>query len=241
MSEGYQSVDNNEVGQVRDALEALVTEGAGRMLESAWEEEVSTFLGGDSYQRGNEFRGYRNGYHRSREITVGLNPVRVKVSRVPEAPTEVSTDGVTSQIVHQYEKVSKKTQELFRKLYVEGLATGDFEPVFRELIGETAALSATTIVRLKATWGEDYEAGRTRSLEGHTSAYIWSDGMYLGAVGEEDKSALLCVLGAREDGVEELLAMELGYRESTESCADVLQGLRDRGLCAPMVAVGNGA
>ena len=35
--------------------------------------------------------------------------------------------------------------------------------------------------------------------------------------------------------------MELGYRESTESCADVLQGLRDRGLCAPMVAVGDGA
>ena len=65
--------------------------------------------------------------------------------------------------------------------------------------------------------------------------------MYLGAVGEEDKSALLCVLGAREDGVKELLAMELGYRESTESCADVLQGLRDRGLCAPMVAVGDGA
>jgi hypothetical protein len=37
MSEGYQSVDNNEVGQVRDALEALVTEGAGRTLESALE------------------------------------------------------------------------------------------------------------------------------------------------------------------------------------------------------------
>jgi putative transposase len=237
MSEGNQSVDNNKVGQVRDALEALVTKGAGRMLESALEEEVSTFLGRDSYQRSNEFRGYRNGYHRSREITVGLTPVRVKVSRV----SEVSTDGVTSQIVHQYERVSKKTQELFRKLYVEGLATGDFEPVFRELIGETAALSAATIVRLRATWGEDYEAWRTRSLEGHTSDYIWSDGMYLGAVGEEGKSALLCVLGAREDGVKELLAMERGRRESPESCADVLQGLRDRGLCAPMVAVGDGA
>jgi hypothetical protein len=37
MPEGYQSVDNNEVGQVRDALEALVTEGAGRTLESALE------------------------------------------------------------------------------------------------------------------------------------------------------------------------------------------------------------
>ena len=60
-------------------------------------------------------------------------------------------------------------------------------------------------------------------------------------LGKKGKSALLCVLGAREDGVKELLAMELGCRESTESCADVLQGLRDRGLCAPMVAVGDGA
>jgi len=45
MPEGYQSVDNNEVGQVRDALESLVTEGARRMLESALEEEVRSFLG----------------------------------------------------------------------------------------------------------------------------------------------------------------------------------------------------
>ncbi|MCH7800340.1 MAG: IS256 family transposase [Chloroflexi bacterium] len=245
MSEGYQSVDSNEVDnevdQVRDALEALVSEGARRMLESALEEEVSTFLGRDRYQRGSEFRGYRNGYHRSREITVGLNPVQVKVPRVSQVPTEVSTDGFSSQIVHRYERVSKKTQELFRKLYLEGLATGDFEPVFRELVGETAALSANTIVRLKAKWGEDYEAWRARSLEGHTYAYIWADGMYLGVGSEEDKSALLCVLGAREDGVKELLAMELGYRESAESWADVLRGLRDRGLCAPLVAVGDGA
>ena len=70
---------NNEVGQVRDALEALVTEGARRILESALEEEVSAFLGTDHYQRGNEFRGYDDGYHRPPEITVGLNPVRVKV------------------------------------------------------------------------------------------------------------------------------------------------------------------
>ena len=70
---------NNEVGHVRDTLEALVTEGARRILESALEEEVSAFLGTDHYQRGNEFRGYDDGYHRPPEITVGLNPVRVKV------------------------------------------------------------------------------------------------------------------------------------------------------------------
>ena len=46
MSEGYQSVDSNEVdNEVDQVREALVSEGARRMLESALEEEVSTFLG----------------------------------------------------------------------------------------------------------------------------------------------------------------------------------------------------
>ena len=35
MSQGYQRVDGNGVNQLDDALEALVTEGAMRMLESA--------------------------------------------------------------------------------------------------------------------------------------------------------------------------------------------------------------
>ena len=46
---------------------------------------------------------------------------------------------------------------------------------------------------------------------------------------DREKSALLCVVGAREDGVKELLGMELGYRESTESWSGVLRSLRDRG------------
>ena len=35
--------------------------------------------------------------------------------------------------------------------------------------------------------------------------------------------------------------MEPGYRESTESWAEALRGLRDRGLTPPLLAVGDGA
>ena len=56
-----------------------------------------------------------------------------------------------------------------------------------------------------------------------------------------EKSALLCVVGAREDGVKELLGMELGYRESAEGWAGVLRSLRDRGMEALLLAVGDGA
>ena len=242
MREGYQKLER--MAEVEETLESMVTEGARRMLASALEEEVEAFLGRGRYERGREFRGYRNGYHRSRPLTVGLTPVEVKVPRVSDVPEEVTSQGYRSQIVRRYERSSRRTQELFRRLYLEGLSTGDFEPVFRELVGETTALSANAIMRLKQQWEEEYEAWRARRLDRYRYAYTWADGVYLGAGGDEEKTALLCVVGAREDGVKELLGMELGYRESTESWAGVLRGLRElreRGLEAPLLAVGDGA
>ena len=98
---------------------------------------------------------------------------------------------------------------------MEGLSTGDFEPVFRELVGETAALSPNAIVRVKSKWESEYRSWCARKLDGCRYAYIWVDGVYLGAGVDREKTALLCVVGAREDGVKELLGMELGHREST--------------------------
>ena len=135
MREVYQNEE--EANVVDDTLVAMVREGARRMLAAALEEEVSGFLGRDRYERGEEFRGYRNGYHRSRELTVGVSAVEVKAPRVSDVPAEVAGGGFESKIVRRYERTSRQTQDLFRKLYLEGLSTGDFEPVFRELVGET--------------------------------------------------------------------------------------------------------
>jgi len=237
--EVYQNEGNESV--VEDMLEQIVSEGARRMLVAGLEEEVSRFLGRGRYERSEEFRGYRNGYHPSRELTVGLSAVEVKVPRVSDVPAEVSANGFESKIVKRYERTSRKTQDLFRKLYMEGLSTGDFEPVFRELVGETAALSRNAIVRLKQRWESEYRVWCSRMLNEYRYAYIWADGVYLGAGVDREKTALLCVVGAREDGEKELLGMELGYRESTESWSGVLRSLRDRGMSAPLLAMGDGA
>ena len=186
---------------------------------------------------------------RPRELTVGLAAVEVRVPRVSRAPQEVAPQGFRSQVVERYQRASQTTQRLFARLYpsassgqaLEGLATGDFEPVFRELVGETTALSANAVVRLKEHWGQEYQAWQQRRLDARQYAYIWGDGIYLTAGREKEKTVLLCILGAREDGEKELLAMESGYRESAESWAEVLRDLRDRGLAAPLVAVGDGA
>ncbi len=226
---------------VQDALEAYVREGARRMLAAALEEEVATFLGRGRYERGKPFRGYRNGFQEPRQVTVGVGAVDVRVPRVADVPPQVAPEGFQSQVVRKYQRASATTHRLFVRLYLEGLATGDFEPVFRELVGETTALSANAVVRLKQGWGDEYQTWKARPLGERRYAYCWADGVYLGAGLERENSALLCVLGAREDGTKELLAMELGYRESTASWAGVLRDLRDRGLVAPLLAIGDGA
>src|ERR1039458_957103 len=49
------------------------------------------------------------------------------------------------------------------------------------------------------------------------------------------------MVGVRSDGTKELVSISDGHRESTESWADVLRGLKRRGMTAPVLAVGDGA
>src|SRR5438105_420386 len=182
MAEAYLSAaESSEHGPVPESLEAYVREGARRMLAAALEAEVATFLGRGRYERGKPFRGYRNGYHEPRELTVGVGAVEVRVPRVADVPAQAAPEGFRSAIVRRYERASQGTQQLFARLYLEGLATGDFEPVFRELVGETTALSANAVVRLKERWADEYAAWKRRSLGEQRSAYVWADGIYLGA------------------------------------------------------------
>ena len=52
---------------------------------------------------------------------------------------------------------------------------------------------------------------------------------------------MLVMIGVRADGRKELVALTDGYRESTESWADLLRSCRRRGMTAPVLAVGDGA
>ena len=62
-------------------------------------------------------------------------------------------------------------------------------------------------MRLKSRWEDEYRAWWRSRLDSCRYAYIWADGVYLGAGGDREKTALLCVVGASEDGTKELLGM----------------------------------
>jgi transposase-like protein len=241
VSERYQVLPPTApVPATDDLLERTVREGAERILAEALRLEVTDFLQRLHYERSDEFRGYRNGHLPARTVGTGMGAVEVRVPRVSTVPKEVAPDGYHSEIVVRYERRSRTQERLLARLYLEGLSSGDFEPVFRALVGDTAALSPNSILRLREEWEAEFGAWRTRRLT-ERYVYIWADGIYLKAGLEREKTAVLVIIGVRADGRKELLAMEDGYRESTASWAEVLRSLRDRGLVeAPLVAVGDG-
>jgi putative transposase len=224
-----------------DVLEGLVRRSATVMLQAALEAEATDFLERERYQRTSAFRGYRNGHLPRRTIGVGLGGLEVQVPRISDVSAEVSPEGFRSQVVDRYQRSSRTLARLFCRLYLEGLATGDFEPVFRALVDETVALSPSSILRLKEEWKAEYQTWRQRPLT-ERYLYLYADGFYLKAGLEREKTAVLVIVGVRADGQKELLALEEGYRESTASWAEVLRALKKRGLKpAPLLAVGDGA
>jgi hypothetical protein len=70
-----------------------------------------------------------------------------------------------SRILPLFKRRTKPVGELLPRLYLHGLALGDFELAFRGLLGEGAPLSAASLQRLKAQWQLEYDTWKQRRLD----------------------------------------------------------------------------
>ena len=226
--------------ETKALLDQVAREGARRMLIEALEAERDEYVGRLRELKDEAGRALvvKNGYARRREIQLGVGPVEVKAPRVNDRR---EGEKFTSRILPPYMRRSPRLEEVLPWLYLKGLSSGDFGEALAALLGpEAAGLSASTIVRLKARWSEEYEAWRKRSLAEVECVYVWADGVHVPIRLEEDDLTLLVMIGVRRDGRKELLALEEGYRESSESWASVLRDLKRRGLAAPVLVIGDG-
>lgn len=224
------------------SLEAVVRSAAQRMIQGALEAEVTEFLGrlpGEKSERAEGFRGYRNGYHKERLVTTAVGGLTVRQPRVSDVPAEAGT--YESKLIRRYKRRSEGLDDLFPKLFIEGLATRDFEPSLRALIGEDAPLSPSSISRLNRQFKEEFTEWKARRLDGVEIVYVWADGVYLKAGISDEKCCVLVVIGADRTGRKHLLTLEEGYRESKDSWAELLRDLKARGMNEPAIAVADGA
>ncbi len=234
--------------EIMVTLDELAREGARRMIAAALRAEADEYLArfSDELDEDGHRLVVRNGRARERKVTVGSGTVPVRAPRVNDKRIDGETgerQRFSSKILPAYARRSPKVTEVLPILYLRGLSTGDFRPALEDLLGEDASgLSPSTISRLCKEWEAHQERFRKRHLGFSRYAYLFIDGVHASVrLGEDPKLCLLVVIGVREDGEKELLAVEDGYRESTESWAGVLRDMKRRGLGCPRLVVGDGA
>ena len=210
------------------------------MLIAGLETEVAEYI--DRHLQLIDAAGHRlvvrNGKTAERTLVTGAGALKVRAPRVDDRR---EGHRFSSYILSRYACRSPKVADVLPVLYLRGLSTGDFAPALEEFFGSDAGLSASTITRLFECWSKDYAAFERRDLSTSDFVYVWVDGVNFRIRLGEDRPCCLVVVGVKADGTKELLACADGYRESTESWAELLRGLKARGMTAPAVAVGDGA
>ena len=235
-------VNSSDSEVLHDPLSELLRTGARELIAQAVEAELEGLL--------NQHREVvlcdgrsavvRNGYLPERTVQTGIGDVSVKVPKVRDR----SGAGVkfNSSLLPPYLKRTKSVEELIPWLYLKGVSTGDFSEALSALLGENATgLCANTVCRLKAKWLKEYQSWIHQDLSDKRYVYWWADGIYCN-VRMDERLCLLVIIGVRDTGEKELVAVYDGYRESSASWYELLTSLRQRGLTlSPKLATGDGA
>jgi transposase-like protein len=227
-------------------IDAIVREGARRMLAEALQAEVDAYIeqfAGVRDQNGRRLV-VRNGSAEPRTVLTSAGAVEVEAPRVNDKRADPDTGErmrFSSAILPPWARKTPQITEVLPLLYLHGLSTGDFVPALSQFLGSGAGLSAPVITRLTQTWTAEAAAFAGRDLSQADYVYLWVDGIHLGIRLGEGKLCLLVMIGVRADGRKELVALADGYRESAQSWADLLRDCKRRGMRAPVLAVGDGA
>lgn len=225
-----------------DPLTEVLRAGARKLIAQALEAEVNDLLAEYAKPRDEEGRTWvvRSGHHPAREIQTGIGPVTLQVPKVRSRHGKPVT--FRSALVPPYVRKTRSLEAALPWLYLKGISTGEMQGALEALVGpEAKGLSASTIARLKQGWREEYTTWRQRRLDAESWVYLWVDGIYSGLRAEQHRLCALVVIGVNTRGEKQLLAIEDGVRESTQSWREVLLQLKAQGLSAPVLAIGDGA
>ena len=203
-----------------EQLEDWVRERIQGWVQELLEEEVTELLGRRKSERRRAVdtpSGYRNGYGKPRHLTMSSGTIQVRRPRVRDLEERFE-----SRVLPLFAKRTRQVRELIPELYLHGLALGDFDLALRGLLGDKAALSASTVARLKEKWQAEWEVWQSRPLDDLEVVYLWVDGIYVKAGLEKEKAVLLVVLAALSDGSKVVVSVTSGWnrpRAGRKYCA----------------------
>src|SRR6266850_739017 len=120
-------------------------------------------------------RVVRNGHKPSRTILSALGPLEVTQPRVNDK--RVDENGVrfrfSSKILPAYLRKTGSIEKLIPWLYLKGISTNDFPEALAHLGFDGSNLSATSVLRMKELWIDQFAQWNKRDLTGKGYVYLW--------------------------------------------------------------------
>jgi putative transposase len=198
-------------------LRQLVEAALNRFLDA----EISEHLQAGPYERSDARTGYRNGY-RARQLKTRVGTISLSVPMDREGTFR-------TELFDRYQRSEKALVGTLMEMYLEGVSTRKVREVTEALCG--TSFSKSTVSRLVGSLDADLAAWRERRLE-VAYPYLIVDARYehVRVNGQVVSQGVLVVKGVREDGLRELLAVEVADTENEVTYEDLFRRLKDRGL-----------
>lgn len=217
-------------------LEEICRHKLSELFQAVLEAEVDEALERLRYERRlvDSKGGYRDGHDRARSIASTRGPIDVRRPRVRGAE-------FSSALLPKHRRRLQTVDANLTALWLDGLATRDFEGTLRAFLGADAPLSAATITRTNKQLLASFATWSTRRLDDLDMIFTWADGVYLGAGPDDERRVFLVIVGADRTGHKHLLALQEAMSESEAAWADLFADLANRGLRAPELLVADGA
>jgi len=125
-----QTITGNQTSRiVWDNLEEWVRRKVQEFVQSVLEEEIAELLGRQKSERRkavDDSPAYRNGYGKERKLTLGCGTITLRRPRVRGLE-----ESFESRVLPLFARRTKEVSKLIPRLYLHGLALGDFDLALR--------------------------------------------------------------------------------------------------------------
>ncbi len=193
-----------------------------RVVQELLEAQMTEHIGAAPYERTAGRTGHRNGY-KPRALRSRVGTLNLLVAQDREGT-------FSTRLFARYQRNEKALCLALMEMYVEGVSTRKVKEVTEALCG--TSFSKSLVSSLAGRLDAELEGWRKRRLEAAAYPYVFVDARYekVRVDGRVVSQGVLVVLGVRDDGLREILAVEVAHTESEATYQELFRSLKGRGL-----------
>ncbi len=222
MTKDHRRVDAQMAQEVLPDDPGFLEEIVERVLQELLEAQMSEHIGAAPYERSERRTGHRNGY-KPRTLRTRIGTLNLLVPQDREGT-------FSTRLFSRYQRNEKALVVALMEMYVEGVSTRKVKEITEALCG--TSFSKSFVSSLASRLDAELEGWTNRRLEAGAYPYVFVDARYekVRVDGRVVSQGVLLVSAVREDGLREILGVEVAETESEATYQELFRSLKARGL-----------